>query len=153
MAAVVGVRKGAEALAGLQMAGVLGVLALVASVPLIDIYRTWAAARAEKAAWDGITGPACPVVDRPSPKLIGRRSPMVFSYGPATFERRHGHASCAGFRDDGEVYWICQFNAPSVLTVTTARGTTIFQPGPVRPTTVTIRDGETSCVMGGWFRS
>jgi len=154
MIVAIGRRRATDLVDRLQLAGVLGVLMLVASVPLIDVYRTWAAARAEKAAWDGITGPACPVVDAPSPNLVSRRRmPMEFSYGPATFARQHGHASCAGFRDDGEVYWICQFNAPSVLTVTTPRGVTIFQPGPVRPTTVTIRDGVPACVMGGWFRS
>ena len=144
----------------LQLAGMLGVMALVASVPLVDIYRTWAGARAEKAAWDGITGPACPVVDALPARLPGSRMrpPMVFTYGDATFARQHGHASCAGFReaagltDEPRVYRICQFNAPSVLTVTTARGTTIFRPGPVRRTTVTVRDGVATCVLGGWFR-
>lgn len=135
---------------GLQTAAMAGVLLMVASVPLIDVYRTWAAMRMEKAAWDGITGPACPVVAEPSYR--SRRLPRTFTYGDATFTRQHGHASCAGFRDDGKVYRICQFNAPGVLTVTTARGTTIFEPGPVRKTTVTVRDGVATCVVGGWFR-
>jgi hypothetical protein len=144
----------------LQLAGMLGVLALVASVPLVDIYRTWLSARNEKAAWDGITGPACPTMDAPPLRPPGSRmrSPMIFTYGDVRISRQHGHASCAGFResasltDEPRVYRICQFNAPSVLTVTTARGTTIFRPGPVRRATVTVRDGVATCVLGGWFR-
>ncbi|MGA0605378.1 hypothetical protein ACO2Q0_05195 [Phenylobacterium sp. VNQ135] len=144
-------RRGTRLVDGLQTAAMAGVLVMVASVPLLDVFRTWYAARAEKAAWDGISGPACPVVQ--APPALGRRQPMTFTYGDATFTRRHGHASCAGFREDGKIYRICQFNAPYVLTVTTARGTTIFQPGPVRRTTVTVRDGVATCVVGGWFRT
>ncbi|WP_309092744.1 hypothetical protein [Phenylobacterium sp.] len=153
MAAAWNLRRRARLQDSLHTLGMAGVLAIAASVPLVDIYRTWAGMRAEKAAWDGITGPACPTAEAPSPKLVGRRPLKDFTYGDVTFERRHGHASCAGFRDDGEVYRICQFNAPSVLRVTTPKGTVVFEPGPVRPTTVTIRDGVATCVLGGWFRS
>ncbi|MCR5872907.1 hypothetical protein LRS10_01060 [Phenylobacterium sp. J426] len=134
----------------LQAAGMVGVLAIAAAVPLTDIARTWWAARAEKAAWDGITGPACDVA---ASAPVSRRLPRTFTYGDATFTRQHGHVSCAGFRDDGQVYRICQFNAPGYVSVTTPRGTTVFSPPPVRRTTVTVRDGVATCVVGGWFRN
>jgi hypothetical protein len=127
-----------------------GVVLLVAAVPLTDIARTWWAARMEKAAWDGITGPACAVVATPP---ASRRLPRTFAYGGASFTRQHGHASCAGFREDGAVYRMCQFNAPGFVAVTTAKGTTVFLPPPVRRTTVTVRDGVATCVVGGWFRN
>jgi len=139
----------------LHTAGILGVIVIAGAVPALTIHETWSAARAEKAAWDGIAGPACPVLQGPPPwtTTARPRPPRTFSYGEATFTRQHGHASCAGFRRDGAVYRICQFNAPAVLIVTTPRGTAAYRPGSARAATVTIRDGRASCVLGGWFRS
>lgn len=152
-------RRGAKAAGLLHAAGISGVVVIAGAVPALIILETWSTARAEKAAWDGITGPACPGLEGPPPwarteaSAARVRPPMTFRYGEASFTRQHGHASCAGFRREGAVYRICQFNAPAVLTVTTPRGTAAYRPGSAQPTTVTVRDGRISCILGGWFRS
>src|SRR6266436_3941085 len=36
--------------------------------------------------------------------------------------------------------------------VTTGVRTVVYEPGVGHPTTVTVRGGQPSCVVGGWFR-
>ena len=44
-------------------------------------------------------------------------------------------------------------DGPAALAVATSKGVIYFKPGVGRPATVTIRGGEASCVVGGWFRT
>jgi len=86
---------------------------------------------------------------------VGHKPPRTFTYNKISFTRHLGDVSCAAFREDGfmspETYSVCQFSGPGAVTVQTAGRTTTFQPGPGRRTTVTVRDGEASCVIAGWF--
>jgi hypothetical protein len=139
----------------LQAAGLGGLLLLLVAIPSIDIYRTWAAERAARRAWD-IKGPPCPVVDHASRAVVGFKPTKNFNYNKVSFTRHLGHASCVAFREDGffntRFYSVCQFSGPGAVKVDAAGRTTTFQPGPGKRTTVTIRDGRASCVVGGWFR-
>jgi hypothetical protein len=138
----------------LQHAGLGGILLLLVAVPAIDVYRTWAGARAEKAAWT-IEGPPCPVVERASSAVVGHKRPRTFTYNKITFTRHLGDVSCAAFREDGfmnpENYSVCQFSGPGAVTVEFLGRSVTFQPGPGKRTTVTVRDGRATCVVAGWF--
>jgi hypothetical protein len=138
-----------------EMASMLGVLALVAAIPAYLIYAAWAGEQAMKRAW-AIEGPACPVLTDVSRPPFGTRGPKTFDYGGVSFARRYGHVDCMaateGPMGDKQVYRVCQFAAPMVVAVTVAGRTTVFKPGVGRPATVTIRRGEVSCVVGGWFK-
>lgn len=137
-----------------QHAGLGGMLLLLIAIPAIDVYRTWAGARAEKRQW-AIKGPACPVVDEPQLSVVGHKPPKTFTYNKISFTRHLGDVSCSAFREDGfmsaENYSVCQFSGPGAVTVQTPARKVTFQPGPGRRTTVTVRKGEVSCVVAGWF--
>ena len=70
-------------------------------------------------------------------------------------QRQHGDVSCVAPPDgnplDPKSYTVCQFPAPATVSVAIGDRTVIFQPGPGRPATVTVRDGKVSCVVGGWL--
>lgn len=138
----------------LQHAGLGGILALLVAVPTIDVYRTWAGMRAEKAAW-AVRGPACPVVGAADPRVVGHKDPKTFVYNRIAFTRHLGDVSCAAFREEGfmnpDSYSVCQFSGPGAVTVAAGPRKITFQPGPGRRATVTVRGGQPSCVVGGWF--
>lgn len=149
------VRKASRRDVALQHAGLAGVLLMLIAMPAIDVYRTWAGARAEKALWS-IRGPACPVVDQAQVSMVGHKPPRTFTYNKVTFTRHLGDVSCAAFREDGflspENYSVCQFSGPGAVSVEApGRRKITYQPGPGRRTTVTVRHGEPACVMSGWF--
>lgn len=147
-------RKPSRGDAFLQHAGLGGMLLLLVAIPAIDVYRTWAGAQAEKRQW-AIAGPACPVVGQPQLSVVGHKPPKTFTYNEITFTRHLGDVSCSAFREDGfmspENYSVCQFSGPGAVTVQAAGETVTFQPGPGRRTTVTVRKGQVSCVVAGWF--
>jgi hypothetical protein len=147
-------RKSSRRDAFFQQAGLGGMLLLLIAIPAIDVYRTWAGARAEKKQW-AVAGPPCPVVDRAQPSVVGHKPPKTFTYNKISFTRHLGDVSCSAFREDGfmnpENYSVCQFSGPGAVTVASAGKTVTFQPGPGRRTTVTVRKGEASCVVAGWF--
>ena len=138
----------------LEIAGVLGVLAIVVSLPLIGVYATWSDRRAMRTAWN-IDGPSCPVAAAPTPSASERRPLKVFEYGGASFSRKFGHVSCVAPREGGlftrTTYRVCQFSAPALIGVTTAERTVFYAPGVGRRATVAVRGGTPSCVIGGWF--
>ena len=73
-----------------------GMAVIVAAIPGILTLQMVLTERAERRAW-AITGPACPVVAKPS--SIGSRhrgDPMTHEYGGSTFTRSFGAVSCAG---------------------------------------------------------
>jgi len=137
-----------------EVAGVLGVLAVVVSLPLIGIYATWSDQRAMRRAWN-ISGPSCPVAALPPPSGSERRPLAVFDYGDVSFSRKFGHVSCVAPREGGlftrTTYRVCQFSAPALIGVTTAERTVFYAPGVGRRATVAVRGGTPSCVVGGWF--
>lgn len=132
----------------------LGLLALVATIPAYLVYSAWAGERAMKRAW-AINGPACPVVAA-TPALFGALGPKEFDYGGVGFARRYGHVDCMAAREgplgDRHVYRVCQFSAPMTVGVTAGGQTRLFKAGVGQAATVTVRRGEVSCVVGGWFR-
>jgi hypothetical protein len=137
------------------MVGMGVLLAGIAAIPLIDVVRTRIAAKADERAWT-ITGPACPVVAKPSPVATSRRGVQIHRYGDISYARAFGAVSCAAFQEPGwrwerRLYRVCQFNNPGAVTVTTARGATTYEARPAQTVTVTVRDGRASCVVGGWF--
>jgi len=138
----------------LQNLGMGGMLLLLVSVPAIDVYRTWAGARAERVLWT-IDGPACPIVPAPDPRVVGPREPTTFTYNKVSYTRHRGDVSCSAFREKGfmatEIYSVCQFSGSGAVTVDTGARKVTFQPGAGRRSTVTVRHGAPSCVMGGWF--
>jgi len=130
---------------------VIGGLALL---PAWTVISTLIERQAQARQW-AIAGPACPALPAPPPRVPGRRSPQYFEYRGADFGRQEGQVSCAAPPDANPLspasYTVCQFTAPNLLLVKTDAGQSIFRPG-LRPATVTVRHGQVTCVLGGWFR-
>lgn len=139
---------------GLQTLGLAGLLLGLLAIPAYVVLETWLGEQAMQRAWT-ITGPPCPVVGRPAWIVVGSKPPKAFEYGGVGFARYHGHASCVAWREGGlfdpDVYRVCQFNAPAAVTVAVGGKTISYQPGFGHRATVSIRRGQPSCVMGGWF--
>ena len=137
-----------------QTLALIGMLTMLATIPGLVIYQTWAGQQAMKRAWT-VAGPPCPVVDRPLRSVVGSRPPKAFAYGGIGFARQFGHASCVAWREGGpfrsEIFRVCQFNAPGAVTVALGDRTVSYQPGVSKAATVSIRRGQPSCVQGGWF--
>jgi hypothetical protein len=132
-------------------AGIVILMLAVASIPLTIAYGGLADRQALKTEW-AIDGPACPVAAGPSPF---RKAPMAFSYQGVRFTRQYGNVSCVVVPDGGIFskahHAVCQFNGPARITATTGGRTFAYEPGIGRPATVTMRDGQPTCVVGGWF--
>ena len=139
---------------GVQSLGLAGLLLSLMAIPAYIVIETWLGERAMQKAWT-ITGPPCPVVARPAWIVVGSKPPKAFEYGGIGFARHFGHVSCVAWREgevfDSEIYRVCQFNAPGAVTVALRGQTISYQPGVGRRATVSIRKGQPSCVMGGWF--
>jgi hypothetical protein len=136
----------------------IGIFALVVAglgLPALLVGSTWSDRVALKRQWT-VAGPACPVVDKPDRAVVGRRSPQFFDYQGVRFGRQSGEVSCVAPPDgnplDPKSYAVCQFPAPVMVSVATDARTVIFQPGLGRPATVTVRHGQVSCVLAGWFK-
>lgn len=132
--------------------GILVVLLAVTSIPLAIVYGVLADHHALKAEW-AIVGPACAV---PSEPIRFHRPAHAFTYRGVTFSRRYGNAYCI-VAPDGNIlsrasHTVCQFSSPGAVSVTTGGRTVLYEPGIGHPATVSIRDGRSSCVVGGWFR-
>lgn len=137
----------------LQLLGILAVMAGAASIPLWTAFATWADHEALMRDLRTIAGPPCPAQFQAWPD--NGRAPMVFHYKGVSFERRHGGVYCEAVTDGplGKLtHPVCQFTAPGLLTVTTARGAVTWQPPIGRNATVTVREGRARCVVGGWWR-
>ena len=135
-----------------------GMAALVLTalgLPAWLVLSTWNERVTLRSQWT-IVGSACPVVATPDRAVVGRRSPQFFTYQGIRFGRQTGEVSCVappeGNPLDPKSYTVCQFPIPAMVSVDAGAGPLIFQPGPGRPVTVTVRRGKVSCVMGGWFK-
>lgn len=138
----------------LQAVELSAILAVVSAIPGGLAFATWTDVQAMKAAWT-IKGPPCPTVAQAPPSVVGRKPPRRFQYGGAEFSHAFAAAYCQALPEDTlfarESFPVCQFNNPGAVTVVAGGRRTVFQPPVGRRATVTVRHGEASCVIGGWF--
>jgi hypothetical protein len=134
----------------LQTAGVLLLLAAIASIPLTVGVATFRDHRSLNREWT-VPGPACPVVARISPAARGAKPPPPFTFLGAHFAYQIGDVECAAVPEknifDPSHHTVCQFDAAGAVEVTVGRRTTIFEPGVGHGAMVTVRKGEVSCVV------
>jgi hypothetical protein len=137
----------------LQMAGLLLLLATIASIPLVVGLGTWFSHQAMRKEWT-MKGAACPIVPAISIAAQGAKPPPPFVFQGVAYAFQIGDVFCEavpeGYFKRG-TYPVCQFDAPGAVEVTTGGGKVIFEPGVGHHATVTVRRGKTSCVVGGWF--
>lgn len=132
--------------------GIAVLLLAVASIPLTVVYGALADHHALQTEW-AIGGPACEV---PAEPVHFHRPPQNFSYRGVGFSRQYGNVNCI-VAPEGNIlsstgHTVCQFSSPGAVKVTAGGRSVTYEPGFGRPATVSIRDGEPSCVVGGWFR-
>jgi hypothetical protein len=142
-------RRGATATLVIVAVGLIVVCA-----PAWGVYRWWAFRHELRADWT-ITGPPCPPPVDSWEKIIGRRTPHAFSYGGMRLAFPFGAADCSPVPEDyvtSRAYSVCQLTAPVMIVVTAGGRTVSFEPGQGRRATVRLRNGEVSCVLGGWYR-
>jgi len=137
---------------GWQTFGMVVLMLAVASIPLTVAYGALADHQSLKVEW-AIDGPTCPVVSQTERY---HRPPQAFSYQGVHFTRQYGNVFCVVVPDGGVFsnahHTACQFSAPAAISVTTAGRSILYEPGIGRAATVSIRNGQPSCVVGGWFR-
>jgi hypothetical protein len=141
-------RRGATATLGLVTVDVLAV-----SLPAWGAYQWWAFRHDLRTDWN-ITGPPCPPATHSWQSVALRRKPQNFDYGGMHIAHPFGGADCSPVPEDyftHRAYSVCQFNAPVMISVTAGGRTTLFEPGVGRRATVKLRNGQVSCVLGGWF--
>ena len=133
----------------------LGIVALMlafASIPLTVAYGALADHQALKQE-GAIPGPPCPA---PAEPMRFNRKPLEFDYRGVHFTRRYGGVNCVVVPDGGIFskggHTACQFSSPAQVTVTMGGRTILYEPGIGHPATVTLRGGQPTCVVGGWFR-
>ena len=146
--------RGRRGLIGkLQMVGLLLLLATVASIPLMVGLGTWLTHQAMRKEWT-MKGAACPIVPAISIAAQGAKPPPPFVFQGVAYAFQIGDVFCEavpeGYFKRG-TYPVCQFDAPAAVEVTTGGRKVIFEPGVGHHATVTVRHGQTSCVVGGWF--
>jgi hypothetical protein len=127
---------------------------VVVSLPAWGVYRWWAFRHELRADWI-ITGPPCPPQVDSWDSIARRRTSHEFSYGGMHLRFPLGAANCSPVPEDyftGHAYSVCQLTAPGLVVVTADGRTAIFEPGPGRRATVELRNGQVSCVLGGWYR-
>jgi hypothetical protein len=152
MAIAIGRRRGFT-LADIGMG--LFTVAGLSIIPGIIAFATWHKAHTEKAQWT-VAGPACPTVAQmPAGFNDTKRPPKSFVYGDGQFTHAWGMAYCTEQPVNALLplgtYRVCQFNNPGAVTVKAGGKAVTFQPPPGGRATVTVRKGEVSCVVGGWF--
>lgn len=135
-------------------AGVLFALAGTGAVLGHNWWEQRKEAIADAEAWT-IAGPPCPELTQAQFTAAGLKTRKSTEYNGITFSRVAGHLSCNEVVNDGGKglgkYAVCQFTAPSVLTVTAGERTFHFQPGVGQDATVEVKDGVAKCVMAGRF--
>src|SRR5258708_4733820 len=139
----------------LQTAAIVVIFAGAATIPLMVGVGAYLAHLSLRKDWK-IAGPPCPEVSEVSLGARGMHPPSPFSYLGVHFAPQIGNVSCEAVPDDGwfpqTTHPVCQFSAPGAVEVAVAGRATVFEPGVGHPTTVTVRSGQASCVVGGWFR-
>ena len=137
---------------GWQTAAIVLLMLAVASIPLTIAYGALADHQALKKEWT-IGGPPCPVASQAS---LYHRPAHAFRYQGVAFTRQYGAVNCVVVPSGGLLskahHTVCQFNGPARIAVTTGGRTLAYEPDIGHPATVSIRGGQVSCVVGGWFR-
>ncbi|MDR3513269.1 MAG: hypothetical protein P4L73_16655 [Caulobacteraceae bacterium] len=127
---------------GVAVAAVGGVLLAVAGVKY--------AAVSKARSWS-VAGPPCASLTHDQYLSSDARVAHVFTYDDVQFGRGYGYVNCTEIADHGGFGFgtipICQFNSPTVLQVTTARGTDYYAV-PIGAATVSIEHGRPRCVQG-----
>jgi len=133
---------------------VLIVCVLVLGVPAWGVYALYAHQEALRRHWGGISGPACPLATRDWEELAGTRTPHRITYAKTAFRYVFGAADCASVPDGRfitmDAYYVCQFTRPLMLEAAAGGRTVRYEPGWGRRATVKVRNGQLSCVIGGW---
>ena len=134
-----------------QTLGIVLLMLAVASIPFTVAYGALADRQALKTEW-AITGPPCPLALGPSPF---RKPPKAFTYQGARFTRQYGNVNCVVVPDAGPFskahHTVCQFTGPARVTVALGSRNFAYEPDIGRKATISIRGGQPSCVIGGWF--
>ena len=137
----------------LGAAVVVGIIAVGAGAKLRrDNAIAQSAASVDAAA---LQGDPCPTLTKADYEAHGAKAKQAFITNDIRSERRYGHADCsviAAEKGGTEFIPVCQVSGPSLLTVTTAKGTFYFAPGTGKPATVMTRDGVPSCVLASNFK-
>jgi hypothetical protein len=141
--------------AWLATAAIVAICAGVASIPLMLAVATWVNHLALRKDW-AIAGPPCPEVPAVTRAAKGHHQPPPFVYLGVRFAPEIGNSSCEAVPDEGwfpqTTHPVCQFSGPGAVTVTAGARTVVYEPGVGHRTTVTVRNGRPSCVVGGWFK-
>jgi hypothetical protein len=141
-------KRGATANLGLITIGLV-----LAGIPIGGISALFAHQQGLRHDWD-IKGPPCPPPIHTWREIVLSRQPRTFQYGGADFAHPFGAADCASVPDGPFItrraYYACQFTGPAMISVTVGGRTTLFEPGPGRHATVSLRRGRIGCVLGGW---
>ena len=139
----------------LQTAGIVVLLAAVASIPISVGVGTWAAHRASLREW-AVKGPACPVSMLLSPAARGAKPPAPFVFQGIGFAYQIGDAFCAVVPVENvfsqATFPVCNFDAPAAVEVTVGGRKVLFEPGVGHSATVSVRNGKVSCVIGAGLR-
>lgn len=133
----------------------LSIILIVSAVPGLIAYTQWSEVEALRHEWT-VPGPACQQVETPASWAVSKRKPpKEFEYRGIHFERSFAAVSCAAVPERGLLtranYAVCQFNNPGLVRVSAAGRNYAFQPPAGHRATVTVRESEVSCVVGGRF--
>ncbi|MFZ5719494.1 MAG: hypothetical protein ACOY5Y_08520 [Pseudomonadota bacterium] len=133
-------------------------VAVAVAIPVVILggnyvrQRDMAMARAAEAT---VSGPPCRLVEEGQFAAESLKAPKATVYEGVTFARQFGHMDCTAVRYGSgwgtDVYPSCQFTGPNVLVITTPRGTWRFHTGHGQPATVSVPDGEATCVLAANF--
>lgn len=141
-------KRGATAKLGLITIGLV-----IVGVPLGAVSALFAHQQGVRHDWD-IKGPPCPPPRHSWRQIVLSREAHSFKYGGVDFSHPFGAADCASVPDGPFItrraYYACQFTEPIMVAATFAGRTQVFEPGPGRHATVSLRRGRIACVMGGW---
>ena len=127
-------------------AGVLVALAIPAWL-FGDSFLKHRAASIKLAREWSIDGTPCPQVSAAEFAMRHLKAPKGLRFSDIEVFRQYGHLSCSVIKDRGGTgqgaYAVCQFTAPNVLRVKTAKGEWLYAPGVGRDR----RDTKWNCAL------
>ncbi len=129
---------------------VLAAVGLVSGFEIVDRFLEVRDSTAQGNAV-GIAGPPCPTVSRAQFMAQGLQTRWVSNFNGVVVGRRFGEVSCSEVAKAGGMgvasFPVCQFNAPDVLAVRTAKGMFYFRPGVGRKASILVTDGAPRCIL------
>jgi hypothetical protein len=130
---------------------VVGGIAIVSGLSTYDRFLNVRDAGKESGAAGGIVGAPCPTVTTADAKAQGLVIRYASPFNGVTYGRRFGELSCSEAAAKGGIgmksYSVCQFSAPDLVTVQTAKGTYLFHPGVGRKASILMDGPAPRCVM------